>query len=304
MKIAFFTEMGFTGKVPRNHENMRTEFAWMVALEADHYNIQAVPNQDYDLGIVIIPKKNPTFDLNSFRSRCKKVAVMQEGPHWYFQDYTMQEQVSYYNTLRSADIIFVHNYSDIQYFKGLTEHNDVRQLKSLMIEDAIGEVKDVEREGVIIGGNFTNWYGGFDSFIIAKEYSDTVYAPSMGRKIAGEEGLVTHLPYMSWKDWIHKLNEFKVGVHLMRTHAAGTFALNCARLGIPCIGYKGLDTQEVLHPQLTVRRFGQMLEAKELIRKLREDEDFYKQCSNKAIENYNKFYTEEVFKDNWTKLIL
>ena len=304
MKIAFFTEMGFTGKVPRNHENMRTEFAWMVALEADHYNIQAVPNQDYDLGIVIIPKKNPTFDLNSFRSRCKKVAVMQEGPHWYFQDYTMQEQVSYYNTLRSADIIFVHNYSDIQYFKGLTEHNDVRQLKSLMIEDAIGEVKDVEREGVIIGGNFTNWYGGFDSFIIAKEYSDTVYAPSMGRKIAGEEGLVTHLPYMSWKDWIHKLNEFKVGVHLMRTHAAGTFALNCARLGIPCIGYKGLDTQEVLHPQLTVRRFGQMLEAKELIRKLREDEDFYKECSNKAIENYNKFYTEEVFKDNWTKLIL
>ena len=304
MKIAFFTEMGFTGKVPRNHENMRTEFAWMVALEADHYNIQAVPNQDYDLGIVIIPKKNPTFDLNSFRSRCKKVAVMQEGPHWYFQDYTMQEQVSYYNTLRSADIIFVHNYSDIQYFKGLTEHNDVRQLKSLMIEDAIGEVKDVEREGVIIGGNFTNWYGGFDSFIIAKEYSDTVYAPSMGRKIAGEEGLVTHLPYMSWKDWVHKLNEFKVGVHLMRTHAAGTFALNCARLGIPCIGYKGLDTQEVLHPQLTVRRFGQMLEAKELIRKLREDEDFYKECSNKAIENYNKFYTEEVFKDNWTKLIL
>ena len=145
MKIAFFTEMGFTGKVPRNHENMRTEFAWMVALEADHYNIQAVPNQDYDLGIVIIPKKNPTFDLNSFRSRCKKVAVMQEGPHWYFQDYTMQEQVSYYNTLRSADIIFVHNYSDIQYFKGLTEHNDVRQLKSLMIDDAIGEVKDVER---------------------------------------------------------------------------------------------------------------------------------------------------------------
>ena len=304
MKIAFFTEMGFTGRVPRNHENMRTEFAWMVALEADHYNIQTVPNQDYDLGIVIIPKKNPTFDLNSFRSRCKKVAVMQEGPHWYFQDYTMQEQVSYYNTLRSADTIFVHNYSDIQYFKGLTEHNDVRQLKSLMIEDAIGEVKDVEREGVIIGGNFTNWYGGFDSFIVAKEYSDTVYAPSMGRKIAGEEGLVTHLPYMSWKDWIHKLNEFKVGVHLMRTHAAGTFALNCARLGIPCIGYKGLDTQEVLHPQLTVRRFGQMLEAKELIRKLREDEDFYKECSEKAIENYNKFYTEEVFKNNWSKLIL
>ena len=44
MKIAFFTEMGFTGKIPRTHENMRTEFAWMVALDADHYNINSLPS--------------------------------------------------------------------------------------------------------------------------------------------------------------------------------------------------------------------------------------------------------------------
>ena len=31
MKVAFFTEMGFNGKIPRTHKNMRTEFAWMVA---------------------------------------------------------------------------------------------------------------------------------------------------------------------------------------------------------------------------------------------------------------------------------
>ena len=39
MKIAFFTEMGFQGKISRTHENMRVEFAWMCALEADHWNI-------------------------------------------------------------------------------------------------------------------------------------------------------------------------------------------------------------------------------------------------------------------------
>ena len=38
MKIAFFTEMGFGGKIPRNHDNMRTEFAWMCALNADHHS--------------------------------------------------------------------------------------------------------------------------------------------------------------------------------------------------------------------------------------------------------------------------
>ena len=38
----------------------------------------------------------------------------------------------------------------------------------------------------------------------------------------------------------------------MRTHAAGTFAMNCGFHGIPCVGYNGLDTQEILHPPTTV----------------------------------------------------
>ena len=65
MKVAFFTEMNFIGKIPRTHTNMRTEFAWMVALDADHYNINQVPEDKYDLGIIIIPKKNPNFDIST-----------------------------------------------------------------------------------------------------------------------------------------------------------------------------------------------------------------------------------------------
>ena len=63
MKIAFFTEGNYQGKVPRNHPNMRTELAWMCVLNADHWNINQQPNQQYDLGIAIIPKKNPQFNL-------------------------------------------------------------------------------------------------------------------------------------------------------------------------------------------------------------------------------------------------
>ena len=59
MKVAFFTEMGFNGKIDRKHPNMRTEFAWMCSLEADQYNINDAPQQYYQLGIVIIPKKRP-----------------------------------------------------------------------------------------------------------------------------------------------------------------------------------------------------------------------------------------------------
>jgi len=291
MKIAFFTEMGWIGKVSRTHENMRTEFAWMCALDADHYNINSIPSQQYDLGIIIIPKKNPNFNIENLKSNCKKVAVMQEGPHWYFQDYSLDKQIWYFNILMDSDIIFTHNYSDKVYYEGLIGHKDVRVMKSLMIEDAIGEIKSIERNGVIIGGNFVNWYGGFDSYIVAREISEQVYAPSMGR----EESLVTHLPYMNWKQWIHKLNEFKIGVHLMRTHAAGTFALNCAYLGIPCIGYKGLDTQEICHPLTTVN-IGDIGHAKELANKLKTDSDFYKICSETSKKYYQNEYKEEKFK--------
>jgi hypothetical protein len=302
MKIAFFTEMDFTGKIPRTHENMRTEFAWMVALNADHYNINSLPSKPYDLGIVIIPKKNPNFDLQKLKTICSKVAVMQEGPHWYFQDYPLEKQIWYYNTLIESDIIFTHNESDKIYYQGLTEHKDVRVMKSLMIEDAVGKLDDVKRKGVIIGGNFVNWYGGFDSFMIAQEIENIIYAPSMGRKQPGEEQFVNHLPYMNWKQWIHKLNEFEIGVHLMRTHAAGTFSLNCAYLGIPCIGYEGLDTQEKCHPDLTVK-LGDLKKAKELIKKLRDDKEFYLSCSNKSKNNYKQYFKEEIYKVEWEKII-
>ena len=83
----------------------------------------------------------------------------------------------------------------------------------------------------------------------------------------------------------------------MRTHAAGTFALNCAYLGIPCIGYKGLDTQEKCHPQLTVE-VGNTVHAKELIKQLNTDVTFYKECSKQAKEMYTTYYDESKFKSN------
>ena len=295
MKIAFFTEMGFQGKIPRTHTNMRTEFAWMCALESDHYSINQIPIDRYDLGIVIIPKKNLDFDINDIRQSCDKVAVMQEGPNWYWQDYTLDRQIWYFNTLISADIIFTHNQSDQKYYQGLTAHRDVRVMSSLMIHDTIRELEPVNRQGVIIGGNFVSWYGGFDSYIIAHEFDNgKVYAPSMGRKQSMEEQMLTHLPYMQWTEWIHTLNKFKYGVHLMRTHAAGTFALNCAYLGIPCIGYKGLDTQEICHEELTVE-LGDLVTARQLAQKLRNDEEFYLYCAEKCKYRYNNHFTEDIF---------
>ena len=110
----------------------------------------------------------------------------------------------------------------------------------------------------------------------------------MGRKIDREDEMdINHLPYMTWVDWIKQIGRYKYGVHLMPTWAAGTFTLNCAYWGIPCIGYKGLDTQEKLHPSLSVD-YGDLNSARVLARKLISDDNFYKNCSDESKELYKK----------------
>ena len=102
---------------------------------------------------------------------------------------------------------------------------------------------------------------------------------------------------MEWKDWIYKLAEFKYAVHLMPTIAAGTFAMNCAYLGIPCIGYGELDTQYMLHPNLTVDQ-NDLDSAVMLAKLLKEDKDFYNERSKEAQENYKLFHSEEVVRES------
>lgn len=224
---------------------------------------------------------------------------MQEGPHWYFQDYALDRQIWFYNTLMEMDFLFVHNEIDKRYFEGLTG-KECKVMPSLMIEDSVKNLSNDNRSGVMIGGNFCHWYGGFDSYMVAQEFGTDVCVPSMGRKIDGEEQMenLTHLSYMNWVQWIQELNKYKFGVHLMRTHAAGTFALNCSYLGIPCIGYEGLDTQMILHPDLTVP-VGDITAAKQLAEKLRNDEDFYLYCIEVTKMLYQEHYTENKFLNKW-----
>jgi hypothetical protein len=190
------------------------------------------------------------------------------------------------------DIIFCHNDIDLKYYKGIT---DVRceLLPSLMITDYVREY-DGERNGVAVGGNWVSAYRGFDSYLIGKILDDNISAITTGRMKADEKLLdINHLPWMTWVDWIYELSKHKYGVQL-GTAAAGTFNLNCAYLGIPCISYDTINTQKYLHPLLSVSD-GDIEGARKLATKLANDDEFYKECSLSAKENYKKLYTEESF---------
>ena len=319
-KIAWFTEGGWQGTVSLDNPNMRNDVSTKWLIGAEHYPIFQLPQvlqhfgeNHFDIGIVTLPKTNVEqllkFDMvGDLKKLCKKTISMQEGPHWYFQDYSMEQQIWWYNSLTEFDMLFAHNWKDVNYYRGITNKSVVKMPTLMLAEklnitskrdnliDKYGDLpspSSYREKKVMIGGNMVRWYGGFDSMIVAREFEMPISAPSMGRKIDREDEMdIQHLPYMTWVEWINTLSQYYVGVHMMPTHAAGTFTLNCAFHGIPCIGYKGLDTQEDLHPLLSVDD-GDLRGAIELADKLKDD-DFYEECSSMCRENYKKsMYNEK-----------
>ena len=187
MKIAFLTEMGFQGKISNDHQNMRTEFAWMNALDADHFPISLfheVKNYDHvflifpkgevylnAIGSKLLNKINPISQLlqSNFHIVLKeqncKVHFVQEGPHWLFNDYEIIDQINFYNLISECDAIFAHNQQDRKYYLGMFPGKPVHIIPTLMIETLLKDIEPNKTDRVIIGGNFSRWYGGFESYI-------------------------------------------------------------------------------------------------------------------------------------------
>jgi hypothetical protein len=317
MKVAFITEMYIQGKVPVNFTNTRTEFAWMHAMDADHFHTSFIPEvKDYDKVFFIFPKGktflsaegsslveaiNPVSNLLTngvanvelLKSNNKEVYFIQEGPTWWFNNYELVDQINFIKMIRTSDGMYAHNQSDVAFWKGYTQ--SVFVMPTLMIEETIKHLEWKPQDKTIIGGNFARWYGGMQSYIVAQEIGLPIYTISSHAQRELEDQIVQHLPRVAWTNWMHQLSEFKYAIHLMPTVAAGTFALNCAYFGIPCIGNEKVDTQRFCHPELAVD-VEDVEQAAYLAKRLKKDELFYEHCSKTAKENYRKHYDIQVWK--------
>jgi hypothetical protein len=327
MKIAFLSEMNFEGKIPSNHPNMRTEFAWMYALDAIHHSLHNFDNvKGYDHVFIIFPKgvlnlnavgakianqSNSNSSLlkldivGTLKQNNNKVHYIQEGPCWLFNEYEIIDQFNFYNLLTEVDSIFSHNEYDTKFYKGLFPNKPVNALPTLLIEDLLSSIIPNSEEKVIIGGNFARWYGGFQSYIVAEEFQVPKWTQESHAKREYEDQIpdLNHLPRLDWINWMKTLSTFKYAVHLMPTVAAGTFSLNCAYFGIPCIGNEKVDTQLICHPELSVD-IDDIEKARQLAHKLKNDLDFYKECSIFAKTSYNKNYNIINFKNKITNILL
>lgn len=308
MNIAFFTEGGYTGKIPRNNPNMRTDQAWMCALDATHHCVFQLEQviQKYDIGIVIIPKEknrehlaNQNYPIiKNLKNICNKILVMQESTHWDWQDEPFNAMVWYYNQLIEADGILCHNDIDVPYFEGIT-NNPSFVFPTLMIEDNI-KTSDKE-EKTFIAGNWHTTYRGFDSWVIGQEFETPLVGFKSGKFKQGEEqNGIQYLPWMNWSEFMLELSKCKYGVQTYQA-SAGQFPLNCAYLGVPCIGYNDINTQKDLFPDLSVER-GDILTARKLANKLKTDKDFYEVNVSISKMMYEELYKENKFLKKWEKI--
>ena len=143
---------------------------------------------------------------------------------------------------------------------------------------------------------------GFDAYMVAREFDVPIYGVRTGRFRKEEEGLdINFLDWIVWEDYIKELSQHKYGVHFIPA-SAGQFPLNCSYLSIPCIGFNDLNVQRILHPDLTVD-FGDIHAAKKLARRLKEDNDFYRECSKKTKDLYEKEYSEKHFLNKWDNIV-
>lgn len=302
--IAFFTEGGYTGKVPRNIP-MRTDQAWVCALDAVHHCIFKLNevNQKYDIGVVIIPKeKNREYLvkqqyplIDNIRNYCDKVIIMQEGCHWDWMEDPVETMVWFYNQLLKADLLLCHNDADVKYYQGITNIKSLI-LPTLMIEDIIKTAPQEDR--VFVAGNWHLTYRGFDAWVISNEFDMPKYGFKAGKYKEGEDiNGINYLPWMQWDQFMLELSKCKYGIQTYQS-SAGQFPLNCAYLGIPCIGYNDVNTQRDLFPDLSVDR-GDIVAARKLANELQNNKDYYRECSKIAKFNYNQWYKEDKFLEQW-----
>lgn len=304
-KIAFISELPFYGKVDRNHPHMRTEYAQFCALGADHYcfyDLTSLQN-GYDHIILLISKTDKLRDflyqnntlVTDLRMFGKKIWFMQEATAQIYQTKELHHQIWHYNLLQEVDGILTENITDFSYFKGITHSNkEIHTIPTLIIKDNFVYLRDtIKEDKTMVGGNFNAWYGGFDSYLVAREFDTHISVPKM-RNVQNEEQLVEVLPHVTFNEWMNLLSKYKYAVHLMPNITAGTFSLNCSFFGIPCIGYVESDTQRICQPKLSVDRFD-LESARMLAKQLKQDADFYKECSEDAMRNHDMYFGEEAF---------
>lgn len=297
--------MNLQGKITRDYPNMRTEFVWAWMLDADFIPYDSFNNPNKYLSILegydfllFIPSKNKPQNLIHIQNCPIPHGIMQEGGRYQWMEWLVKYQELYLEVLNSVDVVLCHNNSDIPYFKGLT-NKPVEKLGTYQFIDYIYDKSKCKLHNIFIGGHFNNWYGGRHSYEAIKDFDLVkIGFPTMGRIQADEKEVIAikdcrvlYYDYMTIPSFINTLSHYKASIHLMPISAAGSFSLNSAIAGIPCIGNSENDTDKLLFPSLcldlSIPNF--LKEARRKMDLLLNDDEFYNATMEYAETTLDEF---------------
>jgi len=316
MNIKYATsEMGFEGYFPVNYPNLRVLETQLLYLEAYHLPIQKILDEGktykgslmYNIGKGGFEKPyisdlyhNYHNVVSLLQEKFEGVYIYQDGEIGWWNQVDTRLQAWWYNQLRASSGILVPNSTDVSFYKGLFPDKEIKVIRSVMTDEGLDKTKFKPKENrTIVTGPLTREYNGFSQLLLAHNLDMPVDIPPMGESRMPKDSWemapnlgVNYLQYMSWTEWMYNLSRYKIGYMMSAATASGSFALNCAYLGIPCIGDKRADTQSILFPDLAIDVFDNE-KALELTFKLKKDLDFYIEVSNKAKRLYKQEFTKE-----------
>ena len=316
MNIKYATsEMGFEGYFPVNYPNLRVLETQLLYLEAYHLPIQKILDEGktykgslmYNIGKGGFEKPyisglyhNYHNVVSLLQEKFEEVYIYQDGEIGWWNQVDTRLQAWWYNQLRAANGILVPNSTDVSFYKGLFPDKEIKVIRSVMTDEGLDKTKFKPQENrTIVTGPLTREYNGFSQVLIAHNADMPIDIPPMGESRMPKDSWemapnlgINYLQYMSWVDWMYNLSRYKIGYMMSAATASGSFALNCAYLGIPCIGDKRADTQSILFPDLAIDVFDNK-KAFDLTLKLKKDLDFYIEVSNKAKRLYKQEFTKE-----------
>ena len=275
--------------VPDNFPNMRTEFCWAKCLGAEMWHLDDTHEVTgkADVNFFILPKNTreyDTFPLAFKRANPQsKVGIIQEGPIDMWEDWALTDIDNYFSILKSVDFICVHNQYDATYIEGLLNPKKVFVFPTLYDETVTPKPYSLEnRQRVIVNGNCSSWYGARYAVEVLLDLGITdIVMTATGRRGEVEEEWcrqkgIAILPWIQWTSWMTVLNSFRLGINLMRTRAAGSFNMNCAVLGIPCIGFSDVDSQSLHRAYITSNKENYR-QIRTTIKQMVQNDDIYKE---------------------------
>ena len=315
MRIALVSEMGYDGK-PEEHNRFRT--CWEILADElpltfiSYNRLIAIPRtlKDFDITIFIIPKKNPNMCKTILRFMKVypdvKTIVLQEGPWWIYQEWTVPEQALYLELVGKVDSFFAMSDDAEVHYKAIAKN--VKRVRFAVDTERIPKEGFDNRNCILVSGNAVPWYNGTSGVLVGLDTKEIIKIPTMGRNNGIESIDWEHaypnkhfiqLPYLSFQNWMMLLAGVKAVVHLFPQCAGERVPMECAAVGTPCIGNLENSVASRLFPGISVMPYDIKVASRHL-NLLLDDEAFYSFNVGYAQDRLKEYSPKTIAKD-WMK---